>query len=79
MIVRRGVGTACLRMRIASMIATAPVPLSSAPSEPSHESKWPPRITYSSGSALPGMTAKALKTGTSPRKRACASTRSIGP
>ena len=38
MMVRRGFGTALFRMRIASMMATAPVPLSSAPDEPSQES-----------------------------------------
>ena len=77
--VRFGRGYTCFRIRIASSIVTVPVPLSVAPEEPSHESKWAESMTYSSGFSVPGMTAIVLNTGTSPRARASDASRITGP
>ncbi len=79
MMVRFGWGYTCFSIRIASSMTTVPVPLSVAPEEPSHESKWAESITYSFGFSLPGITAMVLCTGTSPRSLPSAATRITGP
>ena len=79
MIVRRGFGNTCFRIRIASIITTVPVPLSVAPDEPSHESKCADSSTYSFGSSLPGIAAMVFATGAVPSDSASACSRSTGP
>ena len=58
--VRFGFTPAFMRMRAASRVVAHPVPLSVVPVAPSHESMWPPTITYSSGLSVPGMSARTL-------------------
>ena len=63
---------------MASSMVSVPVPLSVAPDEPSHESKWADSMTYSSGFSLPGMVAMTLDTGCSPRSSPSRSSRTLG-
>ena len=63
-----GRAPAAIRMRAASIVTALPVPLSWAPCEPgpSQESRCAERITTSSGSSLPRISAIVSKTGIGP-------------
>jgi hypothetical protein len=61
MIVRFGRAPAAARRRIASITTENPEPLSTAPVPASNESRWAPRMTVSSGAAVPGIQAATLR------------------
>ena len=62
--VRFGFHPSACKVRAASSVAIAPVPLSRAPWPRSHESRCPPTITRSSGCSVPLISATVIDAGT---------------